>query len=500
MPMNITEDFIIHFTGNAATVSNGRSLAAKGCFTDLSISGDNSLLFGSCAGSGSKPYACSVDFSDPQKPVPRCSCPSRQVPCKHVAGLLFCKVQGKAFTTREMPEDLRVKREKAKAREEKKAEKKTETAGEDSGESDARTEKAKAAAKARAASQAVKKCRAQLEGIDMAEKILRNIVRAGLHSIDRKNQKLYLDQAKELGNYYIDGIQAALIDLLLTGYEAQAQQDFTPAVGAVNYLYALLKKSRAHTEQKIADHEAAKADGAAPAASRDTALNSSLEEQTGYAWKLTELRELGRVVENARLLQAGFSVVTDNAKKQFVDEGIWLCLTDRRVYLTRNYRPFKALKHVREEDSFFPLLMTEELFVYPGDRNPRVRWERSEQREPGAEDLRDAVRVGETDFAEALKSVRNQIKSPLSDKNPVFALRIARLALEGTEGMAVFDEKGVKIPLRLDNFAPLLKSVSREQAEGNTLVCRFDQDMKTDILWAVPVALVTGDGIIRFLY
>ncbi|MDR2536155.1 MAG: SWIM zinc finger domain-containing protein [Treponema sp.] len=489
--MQITEDFIIHFTGNPSTVSNGRSLASKGSFQGLYISEDETLLFGSCAGSGAKPYQCSVDFSDPEKPLPRCSCPSRQIPCKHVAGLLYCKVQGKAFTTQAVPEDINSKRTKVKQREEKKAEKE-----EASPLDSAKT----GAAKARTQTQAVKKYRAQLEGIVLAKKILHNIVLAGLHSIDKKNQKLYQEQIKELGNYYIDGIQAGLTDLLLSAGDAQLNQDFTQAVGAVNYLYGLLKKSHTHTANKIADWEAAKQKDPPPPSAMEAMLNSSIEEQMGYAWKLTELRELGRVVENSRLLQVGFSVIEDAARKQFEDQGIWLSLTNGELYLTKNYRPFKALKYVREEDSFFSILTASELFVYPGDKNPRVRWERYEQRDITSDDLQDARNAGKGDFTEVLKEVKNQIKSPLADKNPIFALRIGRLALEGEEGLSIFDEKGVKIPLKLNNFGFLLKKATQDQVKGNTLVCRFDQDMKTDILWGLPVALITNETVIRFMY
>ncbi|QQO09962.1 SWIM zinc finger family protein [Breznakiella homolactica] len=482
--MNITEDFIIHFTGNASTVANGRGLAAKGSFEGLFVSDDGTLLFGSCKGSGKTPYLCSVDFADPEKPVPRCSCPSRQIPCKHAAGLLYCKVQGKEFKTAEVPEDIAAKRSKIQQREEKKAAKEAEDPG------PKEMTKAKASA-------AAKKCRTQLEGIALAEKILHNIVLAGLHSVDRKNEKLYGEQVKELGNYYIGGIQAAMTDLLIQASEAQKNQDFTDAVGSINYLYALLKKSRTYTESKAADFEAFPQ---TPNTAEDAMLNSSIEEQMGYAWKLAELREKGRYAENAELLQVGFSVFEDQAKKQFTDEGIWISLGTGDIYLTENFRPFRAQKYVREEDSFFPVLTTSALYIYPGDRNPRVRWEKSEHRETEKADLLKARDRGAGNFAEVIKAVKNQIKSPLADKRPIFALKIARLGQDGKGTLYIVDEAGTSIPLNPEDFGFLMKKLTREQAEGQTLVCRFSQDMKTDLLYAVPVALITGDELIRFTY
>src|SRR5258708_14419246 len=97
---------------NADAGKNGRTLVLKGKFQRLSISPDESLLFGECQGSGASPYSCSCDFQNPQNPTHRCSCPSRQFPCKHCLALMYAFVQGKTFTTAQVPADLVQKREK----------------------------------------------------------------------------------------------------------------------------------------------------------------------------------------------------------------------------------------------------------------------------------------------------------------------------------------------------------------------------------------------------
>ena len=97
----------------------GRVLS-KGRFLQLHHSVDHAVLFGTCAGSGSSDYQPSADFAVPEKPVMRCTCPSRQFPCKHVLGLLYAYAGGASFTPAEVPEDLAAKREKAEKREERK--------------------------------------------------------------------------------------------------------------------------------------------------------------------------------------------------------------------------------------------------------------------------------------------------------------------------------------------------------------------------------------------
>jgi hypothetical protein len=140
--------------------------------------------------------------------------------------------------------------------------------------------------------------------------------------------------------------------------------------------------------------------------------------------------------------------------------------------------------------------------VYPGKRNQRIRWEGEPPTEEiASKDLETARTSGKKDFAEVIKEAKDQMKSPLADKDPIFSLHINKFAMEGEDTVSVIDEKGAKIPLKLDIlFGSLLRNVSREQAEGNTLICRFDQDLETDILWGIPIALITHESVIRFMY
>jgi hypothetical protein len=472
----INEDFIIQFTGNPATVSNGRSLAGKQRFSALAETEDGSLIFGDCAGSGTTPYRCSVDFSDAGKPVARCTCPSRQIPCKHTVGLLYCKLQGQPFALQALPEDRAGKRAQISKRAEEKG-------GKDETQ---RTAKMARSAKA-------KQCRSQLEGIALAEKMLHNLMLSGLHSVNAQSRKAYGEQARELGNYYIPGIQAAFIELLIAAEAAQAAQHFSTALEAANYLHALLKKSRAHTEAKAAYVSGESAE--MPDEVRDAMLQSRIEEQMGYAWKLAELREERLFVRNARLVQVAFSVFEDEAKDESVDEGLWLELTTGALYRSANFRPHKAQKYLKADDSFFSLLLVDELFVYPGDRNPRVRWEKAETRELTSADMQDARKHGEADFAAVVKAVKNQIKNPLSDKNPVFALKMGQLCTDMDGVLYAVDEKDHRIPLEVEDAGFLMKHLSREQAEGSLLVCRFS--LPAGVLSAMPLALVTADAILR---
>src|SRR4051794_16693904 len=111
--ITIDERYVESAAPNVEAAKNGRGLVVKGKFVALHIDADESILFGECQGSGKLPYQCSCDFSRPDQPTHRCSCPSHQFPCKHCVGLMFAYVLKKtAFKTKEVPADLVEKRQK----------------------------------------------------------------------------------------------------------------------------------------------------------------------------------------------------------------------------------------------------------------------------------------------------------------------------------------------------------------------------------------------------
>ncbi len=70
-------------------VANAEPLAAANRWSG--VGGDDSALWGRCAGSAGEPYEVVVDHVGVAW---RCSCPSRQRPCKHVLALLLMWVAG----------------------------------------------------------------------------------------------------------------------------------------------------------------------------------------------------------------------------------------------------------------------------------------------------------------------------------------------------------------------------------------------------------------------
>ena len=477
--MKISKKTIEEFAPNAEAAKNGRDLANKNRFSNLKMTSDCSVIWGECAGSGKNPYQCSADLKDPLHPVFRCNCPSRQFPCKHTLGLLFAFEKGDTFQTADIPEDIVAKREKLEKKQEKKAQEK-ETVKEKA-ENPKKTDTAVF----------VKKVNIQLAGIDTAGKILKDLVQGGLASADAKVVQTLQAQIKELGNYHINGIQTAFNHLLIA-LSAVENEAFTEVIDQINYISSLLKKSTEYLNRRK-DHPEAEPE-----------LDSAIEEQIGYVWKLSELMQYGLYEKDAEITQLSFYVYDYPARREWVDEGVWINLKTGKIYKTNNYRPYRAAKHIKEENSTFGILKLKELFIYPGDQNPRIRWEPEALMEKryDAGDLKRIVSQACVNYSEMIKSVKNTIKNPLMDKHPVVLIALHKACLKN-EKLVLEDREGNKLSLSDPAFFPTtaqLIHVLPAQCENFALTVRIHNDVESGYLSGQALSLITPEKIIRFLY
>jgi hypothetical protein len=477
--ISITEDFIEAAAPNAEAAKNGRGLVLKKKFLTLHHSPDETLLFGRCQGSGKTPYLCSADFAVPEKPVYRCTCPSRQFPCKHALGLLYALAEGKKFTSAEVPEELAAKREKVAARAEKR--------------------KADAAKPVKVNKAALaKKIKAQLDGIDLLEKLTQHVVRLGIGNMNAKTARELEEQARQLGNAYLVGAQAALRNYTKLFYSEDGEERtganreavYSEALDQLCRLHALIRKGRAYLQTRLDDPELAP--------ETDTGIAAWL----GHAWQLRELKEAGLVEENVELVQLAFHSYDDVARKEYVDAGVWMNLGNGRICLTQTFRPYQAARHIKSDDSFSQVAQIKELCVYPGDINPRVRWDGMLARpiEPG--DLAKVRGHGRGEFAAVVKDVKSVLKDPLVNKYPICALNYRRIGAVG-KALVVEDRTGERLVLT-DAGLPeeprsshLLSLVPKDLLQDQTLIMRFRHDLDSRKLQVKPLAIVTEADVIR---
>ncbi|MCA9042482.1 MAG: SWIM zinc finger family protein, partial [Planctomycetaceae bacterium] len=426
MMIDIDEAYVDSAAPNAGAIKNGRGLVLKGKFIKLHKSDEGDLLFGECQGSGRSNYQTSCDFSQPEKPVFRCSCPSRQFPCKHGLGLLYAYAQGKSFDVATVPEDLAAKREKSAKRVEKK--------------------KVDAQKPRKVNLTALKKkINAQLSGLDLLEKLTHDLVRTGMGSTTVKTASQIEQQAKQLGNAYLPGAQAALLNYtrLFAGEDgrfddqrssSQREATYSEALDQLSRLNAIIRKGRDYLENRLND----------PNLVPET--DTSIAAWLGHAWQLRELADAGLIEKDVELVQLAFNSYDDLGRKEYVDTGIWVNLSTGKVQLTQNFRPYRAANHIRSDDSFFDVAQVAELYVYPGDVNPRIRWESMQKRSLQPADLGQLKKLAHGDYAKLVKEVKSNLKGPLADKSPVYLIQYSKLGMVD-EHLVVEDGKGERLVL-----------------------------------------------------
>ncbi|ALC91237.1 hypothetical protein AM500_16630 [Bacillus sp. FJAT-18017] len=464
----LTEAYVDSFAPNAAAVKNGWGLVRKNQLQNLHISSDGTLVFGECKGSGKNPYFTSADFINGE-PVFRCSCPSRQFPCKHSLALLYAYINGAPFTEAPIPEDIITKRSKALVREEKKK------------------EQQKAPRKVNKSALS-KKLHSQFEGLGILEKQISQLLTAGLASIDPKKLRQLDETAKLLGNHYLKEAQNELRGFTLLWKKGLTEEKlFQFAFEKLLVLHAVCKKGRQHLEKRLQDESLLP----------DT--ESTIEEWLGHTWQLAELKEYGLVKQNAKLAQLSFFSIKNDARGEYVDQGIWLDMDTGELFFTKNYRPFKALKHIKEENSVMELLTTNELYMYPGEGNRRVRWEDYKlEQTPHYLKIKEYAKEN---VSEVLKEIRNILRMPLSDKQPVALLSFKKIGQAEGEWQ-LEDRYGNRLsladkPEEERPTLPLLGLLPEEDLRDQAVLVRFYHDHTAGTLSAKPLSIITENRLIR---
>jgi hypothetical protein len=466
----LTESFVDSLAPNAAAIKNGWSLVKKNQFVILNKSEDGTLLFGECKGSGKSNYHTSVDFIK-EVPVARCTCPSRQFPCKHSLGLMYSFINGATFNVADIPEDIIEKREKTVQRQEKKKE--------------------LAATPKKVNKTALqKKIKAQLNGLEMFERQIHQLVRTGIATIDPKKLKTIEETVKQLGNGYLKELQHELREfILLWDQNLSEEQLYSYAYEKLQLLHSISKKGKQHLAQKLEDEEML------------PDIETSIEERLGHIWQLAELREQHSLLSNAQLVQLSFSSKRSEARKEWIDEGIWLETTNGNLFYTKNYRPYRAAKQMKEEDSIFHIVQTNELFIYPGEGNRRVRWE--DYQFIGLPDTKKIFEFSKSNVSEVIKQVRNQLKLPLAYKHPLGLIAFSKIGKVEGEWM-LEDCNGIRLTLSDGDHQeistlPLLDLMSNKELENGAMLVKFDHNLDTGVLAAKPLSIITTNRIVRLL-
>jgi hypothetical protein len=349
-----------------------------------------------------------------------------------------------------------------------------------------------------------KKIQTQLDGLGLLESLVHDLVRSGLGTLNARSARQMEAQAKQLGDAYLPGAQSALHALTGLFYRSQISSEgelkaserepiYSAALDQLNRLQSLCKQGRKYLQSRLDDPELK------PETETDIAA------WLGHAWQLRELKDAGLAQTKVELLQLAFNSHDDWTRREFVETGAWLNLQSGAVQLTRNFRPYHAAKFIREDDTCFHVMVCPELFVYPGNLNPRVRWEAGEPRNATAADYARSRELAKADLKTVIKDVKTQLKSPLGDRRPVALVKYRALGKAGDE-IVIEDAAGERLVLADDGYPgdpatlPLLPMMSADVHQEQAMLVRFHHDLDSQRLSAKPLSIVTATDVLRLTY
>lgn len=469
----INEELIRSLAPNQNAITNARKISNSGGFVTLHQTEGKDLIFGECKGSGKSAYQTSVDFSG-DAPVFRCSCPSRQFPCKHGLAILYEWVNGKSFEVAEVPEDVTKKREKITKRKEK--------AKEAPGSS--KPSKTSLAA-------AKKKLQKQLEGLELAETFVTDLLNRGVSSINGSSAASYKNLAKQLGDYYLPELQAIMIEIITAAEDFSRQPDdkeLNRLVALCVRLSSSVKKSREYIKTKLETDDVALED-------------TILYEAMGGIWKLSQLREIGLYKENARLVQLAFQVIDDEMHQANIETGYWIDLDSGEISRTENIRPYKSAKYIKAEDSSFGVYYIPDLYRYPGGMNRRIRWESMEQKELEPGHYGEILEKAEESIGMAVKKAKNELKNTLSKEACAMLFPFEKIQFAKEDGHGVLEYNGERIALRETEHYPetckVLSVMPVNYLEQGALLGEVFYDDSKRQIYVCPLSIVTESAIVE---
>lgn len=196
-----------------------------------------------------------------------------------------------------------------------------------------------------------------IEGLDLCNRLINEFLLLPMSRANRVSRKSLKQSIFRLDEFYLPGLKMEFLALLdLISFSGENEE----------FLEGLAKINRLVNDSKIELTECLSG----------TCIEnpySSLTTARGHVWKITELESPGGVCD-ASLIQLNFSSTENLIYRRVEENGVWLDLNSGEIYLTKNYRPFKALRFIPEGDSEYSVLDCGGLVKYPGSGNRRIRW------------------------------------------------------------------------------------------------------------------------------
>jgi hypothetical protein len=435
-PEPLTEATIQRIAFDGQVLRSAQEVSRQ--FRWVGQSADGSWLMAEYLGSAPEPYHLDVDLDIPAKPIGNCSCPSQKQPCKHVIGLLLLFVRGgrSRFTVREPTPDMLRRRAERDAWKQQR-------------------EQIIRIAPAGIRQVVVKKDQAQLDGLQLLQRLLLDLVISAAWSSDASRSRM-LDVAAQLIDHYLPRVALLVQRLELLARKMKAGRSTTgPALlDLAGQLWALVRKLGKYLEGRQTE----------PPPPIDPILAEFLSD----GLRMEDLRELGCIRTGLLLYEMAWERYDDEATGLRNEVSHLIDIGDNTLYHATTPRSIPTPKEAALQPSYREIVQPAETAIYPGWMTRRIRWE------PTAEKVRP-IRLGELggihdrvprDFTPILEAFRQQCKDPLAPREATAILgcefigkRDDRLVLE--------DEKRNQVRVVDRPQGPLFPAVAAlERAAG----------------------------------
>jgi hypothetical protein len=497
MAFEVTEQSIIEQSPNEKALLDARELVRVGALRNLGKNDDGSLVFADCRGSSGAPYNVSMDLgSGTDKPTLRCSCPSRQRPCKHILGLMLAYAQnGATFSITATPQDLLDKR--AKQAEQAAPKKRAAKDGPRNIKKDALAKKGKE----------------QVEALETLGTFLVNLVNVGVGGITPKIIEEIDQQAKRMTDTNIVTAWAVLKRLsAAVSQDAEEDDDDEDEDAEKKAARSLSTEAEARIAWMITQLHAMVRRGIKLLDGRLEAEGASAFEMdatydliVNRRWQLPDLKHAGYWATNRTFLELSHER-RDNEALEFAEAtGFLLDLGDGSIVREWTALPYNVLKFQALRISRRGALDVSEAGLYPGEMlNRRIRWD---EKTDGicVERLRqpsdyEALHSHAKPIDAVIKAFRGHLRNPLHPLEAVFLVAASRIGTIGTD-LIVEDAAKDRLVMRDMHEAIVSGTIALRQAAAaygpGSLAVRLHFDLPSRSICGEPLALFVGDEHLR---
>ena len=236
-----TQEQILALAPDASSAKNGKTLATSRKWSSLGC--NEKATWGECQGSGKNPYLTEIDLTEPAF---KCSCPSREFPCKHGIGLFLLFTNEKQLFTQNSPPEWVNQWLEARSQRQVKKEEKSEKV---------KTEGTKTAINPDAqAKRAAKRLDKVTAGMQDLEVWLRDLVSNGLAAAQEKPYSFWDDAFSRLVDAQAPGVARLVKEMASISHSgAGAHERLLSQLGRVYLLIEAFKRLETLTKQVQTD-------------------------------------------------------------------------------------------------------------------------------------------------------------------------------------------------------------------------------------------------------